>query len=108
MSARGTTPYETLVELAERELELLGEGRYEELGVLHRERAALIATLPATAPPEAAPALERAALLGRSVMVEIMRRREAILLELATLEQARRMARGYSPPRPRARIEANA
>jgi len=108
MSALRTTPYETLAELAERELGLLGAGLYDELGEIEVERAALIASLPATAPLEAAAALDRAALLNKSVMVEIMRRREAIVLELANVEQARRMARGYAPPRPRTRIEASA
>jgi hypothetical protein len=93
-------PYETLARIIERELELLGAGRLDELEATTAERAALVASLPVTPPACARPALERAALTQKRVEIEIIRRREAIVLELAQLEQVRRMARGYAPPRP--------
>jgi hypothetical protein len=100
MSAEQAAPYETLARIVERELELIGEGRLDELVALKAERAALVATLPERPPASARPALERAALMQRRVAIEIMRRREAVVLELSRLEQVRRTAEGYAPPRP--------
>lgn len=91
--------YERLTELAELELELVADGRLEEVGELAAQRAELIGRLPATPPSWAAPALERAAIMQRRVMIELTRRREAVLLELETVERARRMANGYAPAR---------
>jgi hypothetical protein len=101
MTTAQAAPYETLARIVERELELIGEGRFDEFQALSAERAALVATLPASPPACARPALERAALLQRRVAIEIMRQREAMVLELAKLEQVRRTAEGYAPPRPR-------
>jgi flagellar biosynthesis/type III secretory pathway chaperone len=92
-------PYETLARLAERELELLAAGRLDELDGVAAEREALLATLPAAPPACARAALERAALTQQRVTMEVIRRRETIVLELAQLEQVRRVARGYAPPR---------
>jgi flagellar biosynthesis/type III secretory pathway chaperone len=91
-------PYETLARIAERELEALASGQLHELVALASERERLVATLPQTPPASARPALERAALTQKRVTMEIVRRRETIVLELAQLEQARRVARGYAPP----------
>jgi flagellar biosynthesis/type III secretory pathway chaperone len=109
MTEPQAAPYETLARIAERELEVLASGRLDELERLAAEREALLATLPETPPACARPALERAALTQKRVTMEIVRRREAIVLELAQLEQARRLARGYAPPRgPRSSFCANA
>jgi hypothetical protein len=91
--------YERLVEIAERELELLADGSLEELADLAEERADLIDRLPPTPPVWAAPALERAALAHRRVRIEIARSQEALMGELATVERAQRMASGYAPAR---------
>jgi hypothetical protein len=100
-------PYETLVALTERELMLVGEGRWEELSELEAERAALISTLPATPPADARDALERASAIQSRVTTEIMRRREHALVEQAAVQRASRAARGYAPPRsPRISIGA--
>jgi hypothetical protein len=88
-------PYEALAELSERELELLGEGRLEELADLWRVRDALIETLPETPPASAGAALERCALMHKRVQVEIVRVQEDVLRELAKVRRAQRMAHAY-------------
>ena len=95
--------------MIERELELVGTGDYDALAALKSERDALISTLPETPPPSARPALQRAALMNKRVEIEIIRLREALLLEFANVERVRRTARGYSPPRePMRHVEATA
>lgn len=89
-------PYEALARSLERELELLGEGALDELAALHAERAALLKSLPAVPPADARPALQRAALMNKRVEIEILRRREALLLESANVERVGRTARGYA------------
>jgi hypothetical protein len=97
MSHEDTAPYETLARNIERELELIGEGAYDVLAELHAERAALLAVLPAIPPDSARPALQRAALMNERVELEILRRREALLADGATVERVGRTARGYAP-----------
>jgi hypothetical protein len=94
-------PYERLAGYYERELELVGEGRLDELAELAADRNALIASLPATPPASARPALERAQLMSKRVMIEIVRHRDAVLAELGRIAQVDRTARGYAPKRPR-------
>ncbi|MGZ4286498.1 MAG: hypothetical protein ACXVHB_20550 [Solirubrobacteraceae bacterium] len=101
MSAASPAPYERLAGYYERELELVAEGRLDELAQLAADRDALIASLPATPPASARPALERAQLMSKRVMIEIVRRRDAIVAELGRVAQADRTARGYAPTRQR-------
>jgi hypothetical protein len=75
---------------------VLGEGAFDELAALHAERAALLKSLPAVPPTDARPALQRAALMNKRVEIEILRRREALLLESANAERVGRTARGYA------------
>jgi hypothetical protein len=89
-------PYEALARSLERELELIGEGALDELATLYGERAALLGSLPAVPPADARPALQRAALMNKRVEVEILRRREALLLKAANVERVGRTARGYA------------
>ena len=89
-------PYEALARSLERELELIGEGALDELGALYDERTALLSSLPAIPPADAGPALQRAALMNKRVEMEIMRRREALVLEGANVERVGRTARGYA------------
>lgn len=98
MSAPETAAYETLARSIERELELIGEGSFDELAALHAERAALLETLPETPPPGARDAFQRAALMNKRVEIEILRRREALIAESANAERVERTARGYAPP----------
>jgi hypothetical protein len=99
MSGSAAAPYETLARSIERELELVGEGRFGEVAKLQAERAALIATLPEIPPAGARTALQRAALMSKRVEIEFLRHREALLLELAHVQRVGRAARGYAPPR---------
>ncbi|HEX4672699.1 MAG TPA: hypothetical protein VH279_10550 [Solirubrobacteraceae bacterium] len=101
MSPASPAPYERLADSFERELEFVGEGRFDEVVQLAADRDALIATLPATPPASARPALERAQLISKRVMIEIVRRRDAVVAELGRVAQADRTARGYAPKRPR-------
>jgi hypothetical protein len=93
----GAAPYETLARSIERELELIGDGAFEELAALQAERAALVESLPGIPPACARPALQRAALMNKRVEIEILRRREALLIDAANIERVDRTARGYAP-----------
>jgi hypothetical protein len=109
MSDPGPEAYETLARSFERELELVGQHRFDEVATLQAERDAFIATLPATPPASARPALQRAALMNKRVEIEILRCREALLLDLAHVELVARVARGYAPARePRAHVQTTA
>ena len=109
MSAPDSSAYEALARSIERELELIGEGRFDELAALQTERARLIESLPASPPDWARPALQRAALINKRAEIEILRRREALILDAANLQLVDRTARGYAPPveqRPHVRATA--
>jgi hypothetical protein len=108
MSTPETAPYEALAAMIERELELIGDSRLEELAQLKLARTELLRSMPVTPPAAAHEALERCALLQQRVRIEILRVREAVLLELAQLERVRRTAEGYAPRRTRPRISASA
>jgi hypothetical protein len=104
-----TAPYEALARMIERELELICTRDYVALEALKSERNALIGSLPATPPASARPALQRAALMNKRLEIEILRLREALLLDAANVERVGRTARGYSPPRePRRHVQATA
>jgi hypothetical protein len=104
-----SAPYETLARLIERELELVGQGRFAELASVAAARAALIGSLPPTPPPAARQALRRAQLMHKRLEIELLRGREAILLALARTRLARRTAQGYAPASRRPpRISASA
>ena len=109
MSSAETAPYEALARMIERELELLSTGDHEALAALKAEREALISSLPETPPASARPALQRAALMNKRVEIEILRIREALMLDAANVERVSRTARGYAPPRePCRHVEATA
>ncbi len=99
MHDRGAQPYEQLASLIERELQLVGERRFDELESLALERAALQSSLPDTAPQAARGSLERCAKLHKRVEIELLRVREVLLLELGQVSHAQRAANGYAPAR---------
>jgi hypothetical protein len=99
-------PYDALAALIERELQLVSERSFDELQTLKAVRTELQESMPAT-PPEAARAtLERCRQLHKRVEIELLRVREALLLELGRVRQAQRAADGYAPVRPRMPVVA--
>jgi len=101
--------YEALGEHAELQLELAGRGELAELAALSRRWEELVEGLPADPPPEAAPMIERAKLMHERTAIELVRCREALLAELATIRQAGRAATGYAPVRsPASRVDQSA
>jgi hypothetical protein len=97
MTVDPAQPYDALASLIERELELVGHRRLDELALLQQTRAALERALPETPPIEAGPALERCRILHKRVEIELIRVREMLLVELAHVRQAQRAASGYAP-----------
>lgn len=89
-------PYAAILELSERELELAGMGRIDDMHALGEEWRALVAQLPATPPLEARPLLERAALAHERTHIELLRLREAMLCDVRTTARASRVAHGYA------------
>lgn len=108
MSSPASAPYEQLIELLSQELELAGEGRFQELADANAARAALIASLPAAPPASAREPLERAALMQARLDIELQRGKEALLLALRELQRASRAARGYAPAPRKPRISTSA
>lgn len=92
------SPYDALADIAQRELELVSAGAVERLSALHAERHAIVATLPATPPATARPALERAAALHARVTALLEERLSNTGAELRRLTQGRTAMRGYAPP----------
>jgi hypothetical protein len=95
----GVDDYERLASLIELELQLVSERRFDELQRVSRARVMLQDSLPGTPPQQARDALERCALLCKRVEIELLRVREALLLELAQVARAQRAAAGYAPAR---------
>jgi len=89
-------PYAAILELSERELELAGMGRIDDMHALGEEWRALVSQLPAQPPTEARGLLERAALAHERTHTELLRLREAMLCDMRTTAQASRVAHGYA------------
>ncbi len=98
MTATDTTldPYAAILQLSERELELAGMGRIDDLHALGEEWRALVAELPERPPDAARPLLERAALAHERTHIELLRLREAMLCDMRTTARASRAAHGYA------------
>jgi len=88
-------PYEAILEHAEHELELAGRAELEQLRALAPRWQELIDELPSPAPPAAAGLLERATLIHERTRIELIRVRELLLAEMATVRHARAAAEGY-------------
>ena len=106
MSAESIQPYEALAALIERELQLVSERSFDELQALTQVRAELQSLLPASPPESARATLERCRQLTKRVEIELLRVREALLLELGRVRQAQRAADGYAPARRRVPVVA--
>ena len=90
-------PYEELVRLAERELELARLGRLDEVAELQARRAEHVALLPSYPPAEARPALERAAALQRETTVVLAMSARSAVDSLRRVDRGRVAARSYAP-----------
>jgi len=102
-------PYEAILEHAELELELAGQGEVESLIALAARWEELAAALPERPPAAAAALIERARLLHERSRIELLRLRDALLSQLATTARARRTAEGYAGQLPRRpRLDRNA
>lgn len=92
-------PFQTLVKLIERELELAGQGRLQELQKAVARTGAHVANLPSPAPDSARPLVLRAEALRGRVIIETRRLRESIAGSRASLRRGRRVVRKYAAPR---------
>ena len=97
-------PYERLLALGICQLELAREGRLTELAACQAAAAELIATLPATAPPQARATLERCLVIEHHLAAELSAARDSTLQALGELRRAQRAATGYTPVRRRLRV----
>ncbi len=89
-------PYERLAELAEAELALCEEGRFEDLGGSAAETEAIVATLPAQPAVGAREPLERAARAQNAIAALLARGIEDTRGELVQLRRGRDAARSYA------------
>jgi hypothetical protein len=102
-------PYEALLEHAELELELAGNGDVAGLTALGARWQELERALPSRAPAAAGPLLAQAGLVHERTRVELLRLREVLLSELDTTTRARRTSDGYAGQlRHRPRLDASA
>ena len=90
-------PYEELVRLAERELELARLGRLDEVVELQARRAEHVARLPSYPPPDARPALERAAALQQETTVVLAMSARSAVDSLRRVDRGRVAVRSYAP-----------
>ncbi len=97
--------YTRLVELANREYELVMQDDFEGLERLYAERQALIARLPNAAPESAKPALVECARIQARTTAALQQARTRVAAEMAETQRGRATAEGYSrasgsaPPR---------
>jgi hypothetical protein len=89
-------PYEAILELAERELQLARDGRIEDLRSLAPQWDTLTAGLPEQPPPSARAPLERAAALHERTSATLQCLSEGLLCDLRTTARASRTAHGYA------------
>jgi hypothetical protein len=93
-------PYERLAELAEAERDHAVAGRIEELLEVQAEGAALVASLPATAPEGARPHLERAAAARAEVTAALAAAMRAARADALRVEHGRTAMAAYRPSAP--------
>jgi hypothetical protein len=98
VAAPPMNPYARLVSLIERELELAGQGRVEELAAAVIERGEFLATLPSPAPDGAEPWLLRARALHSRVTIETERLAAGLAARRSAHRRAWAAARRYMRP----------
>jgi hypothetical protein len=90
------SPYTRLVELCERESELIAASAWDDISALADERARLVALLPARPPHDARPLLERASRLIQANAAAIDAARTETLEQLKQLRTVRAAIRAYA------------
>ena len=93
------TPWDELVALAEHELALARDSRWEELPAAQAARNAAASAL-GQAPPAARPALERLVALHRELTALLTAARADTLAELTRMRHGRSAVRGYAGAAP--------
>jgi hypothetical protein len=88
-------PWAALAELAERELSLAQDGRWDEVAACAQERVRRAAELPLP-PPEARPHLERLAVLQDAIVAFVGTARAVTARELRALRRGQGATRGYA------------
>jgi hypothetical protein len=88
--------YEAIHEHAELELELAGRGDIERLIALGERWEELTGDLPPRPPVGAAQLLRAARMIHERTRVELIRLREALLVDISTSTRAKRTAEGYA------------
>jgi hypothetical protein len=88
--------FAALAALAREELALVTDARFDELTELQQRREAVMARLPASAPPEALSDLREAAHLQGLITAALREARDATGAELARLRHARHGVQGYA------------
>ena len=88
--------YVRLVELCERERELIAAADWDAVVGLGEERAALVAALPGRPPAEAGAYLRRADELSRANAAALAAARAATVAELGQLRTVRQTIRAYA------------
>lgn len=99
--------YESLLELAERERDLIEAGRWEDVVTLETARVRLLAGLPAQAPESARPLLEEAASIVESNIAAIATANAGVKRELAHLQRGRNALASYAASPVMRRIDAH-
>ncbi len=92
-------PFQTLIKMIERELELAGRGQVQELQAAVQQTGEYMRTLPTPAPDSALALVERAKALRGRVTIEAERLREGIAQSRSSLRRSRQIARRYGRPR---------
>ena len=98
------TEYDALAELAQLELDAVSAGATDRLAEIGTARAGIVAGLPGTPPPEARPALERAAALQTRVSELLGARVSEAGTSLRKVSQGRTAMAGYAVPDERAKL----
>lgn len=97
--------YESLLELAERERELIEAGLWDDVVTLGAARAQLVAELPPQAPSSARALLEQAASIVESNVAAIATASDAVRRELNHLQRGRTAIASYGANRSGHRID---
>lgn len=97
MTGAELAPFQRLVKLIERELELAERGRLEQLQAAVERTGAQLASLPQPAPQSALPLVLRAQAMRNRVTILLERLQDELGASRSALRRGRRIARVYRP-----------